>query len=241
MKSWAKRFPAFSDRTEFDIYASMHAAKEVGGDFYDFYLVDDDHLAVAIGDVSGKGVPAALFMVVARTVLQNNMLLLKKAEALGEVMARANDRLCRDNEEDMFVTVFMGLLDIRSGEFSYVNAGHNHPLLRSGATGFSYLPKADTCMMGIMEGLEFPVRKLQLNPGDCLFLYTDGVTEAMDPEGNLFTDKKLKDLLGTVPADREAKDILALVSRAVKAHAGEAEQSDDMTMLGLLYQGAGIQ
>ncbi len=165
-----KTFPAFPDLKEFDIYASMHAAKQVGGDFYDFYLVDEDHLAVTIGDVSGKGVPAALFMVVAKTVLQNNMLLLKKAEALGEVMARANDRLCRDNEEDMFVTVFMGLLNIRSGEFCYVNAGHNRPLLRCGTDGFAWLPKADTCMIGIMEGLEFPVRKLQLNParsGSC--------------------------------------------------------------------------
>ena len=232
-----KTFPAFPDIREFDIYASMHAAKEVGGDFYDFYLVDEDHLAVTIGDVSGKGVPAALFMVVAKTVLQNNMLLLKKAEALGEVMARANDRLCRDNEEDMFVTVFMGLLNIRSGEFCYVNAGHNRPLLRCGTDGFAWLPKADTCMIGIMEGLEFPVRKLQLNPGDCLFLYTDGVTEAMDPEGNLFTEGKLKDLLGTVPGEMVTKDILALVSQAVKDHAGEAEQSDDVTMLGLLYKG----
>ena len=232
-----KTFPAFPDLKEFDIYASMHAAKQVGGDFYDFYLVDEDHLAVTIGDVSGKGVPAALFMVVAKTVLQNNMLLLKKADALGEVMARANDRLCRDNEEDMFVTVFMGLLNIRSGEFCYVNAGHNRPLLRCGTDGFAWLPKADTCMIGIMEGLEFPVRKLQLNPGDCLFLYTDGVTEAMDPEGNLFTDGKLKDLLGTVPGEMETKDILTLVSQAVKAHEGEAEQSDDVTMLGLLYKG----
>ena len=232
-----KSFPAFPDIREFDIYASMHAAKEVGGDFYDFYLVDEEHLAVTIGDVSGKGVPAALFMVVAKTVLQSSIRLLKKTEALGEVMARANDRLCQDNEEDMFVTVFMGLLNIKTGEFCYVNAGHNRPLLRQGKTGFSYLPKADTCMMGLMEGLEFPVRKLQLNPGDCLFLYTDGVTEAMDPEGNLFTDGKLKDLLGTVPAEMEIKDILALVSRAVKAHAGSAEQSDDVTMLGLLYKG----
>ena len=232
-----KTFPAFPDIKEFDIYASMQAAKHVGGDFYDFYLVDEDHLAVTIGDVSGKGVPAALFMVVAKTVLQNNMLLLKKAEALGEVMARANDRLCRDNEEDMFVTVFMGLLNIKTGEFRYVNAGHNRPLLRCGANGFDWLPKADTCMIGIMEGLEFPVRKLQLNPGDCLFLYTDGVTEAMDPGGNLFTEGKLKDLLGTDPGEMETKDILALVSQAVKAHAGEAEQSDDVTMLGLLYKG----
>ena len=232
-----KTFPAFPDKTEFDIYASMHAAKEVGGDFYDFYLVDEDHLAVTIGDVSGKGVPAALFMVVAKTVLQNNMLLLKKAEALGEIMARANDRLCRDNEEDMFVTVFMGLLDIRSGEFSYVNAGHNRPLLRQGKNGFTWLPKADTCMMGLMEGMEFPVRKLQLNPGDCLFLYTDGVTEAMDPEGRLFSDEKLEALLKAVPSGKAAKDILALVSEAVKAHAGNAEQSDDVTMLGLIYKG----
>ena len=232
-----KTFPAFPGIKEFDIYASMQAAKEVGGDFYDFYLVDEDHLAVTIGDVSGKGVPAALFMVVAKTVLQNNMQLLKKAGALGEVMARANDRLCQNNEEDMFVTVFMGLLNIRSGEFCYVNAGHNRPLLRFCETGFTYLPKADTCMMGLMEGMEFPVRKLQMNPGDCLFLYTDGVTEAMDPEGNLFTDGKLKDLLGTVPADMEVKDIMALVSEAVKVHAGDAEQSDDVTMLGLMYKG----
>lgn len=234
-----KTYPAFPDKKDFDIYASMHAAKEVGGDFYDFYLVDEDHLAVTIGDVSGKGVPAALFMVVAKTVLQNNMLLLKKAEALGEVMARANDRLCQNNEEDMFVTVFMGLLDIRNGEFCYANAGHNRPLVRCGRTGFTFLPKADSCMIGLMEGMEFPVRKLQLNPGDCLFLYTDGVTEAMDSEDNLFTDEKLKTLLGTVPADMETKDILGLVSREVKAHAGTAEQSDDITMLGLLYKGQG--
>ena len=232
-----KTFPAFPDKTEFDIYASMQAAKEVGGDFYDFYLVDDDHLAVTIGDVSGKGIPAALFMVVARTVLQNNTLLLKKAEALGEIMARANDRLCQNNEEDMFVTVFMGILNIRSGEFCYANAGHNRPLLRHGNNGFAWLPKADTCMMGLMEGMDFPVRKLQLNPGDCLFLYTDGVTEAMDEEGRLFSDEKLETLLGTVPADAEAKDILTLVSEAVKDHAGNAEQSDDVTMLGLIYKG----
>ena len=232
-----KTFPAFPDKLEFDIYASMHAAKEVGGDFYDFYLVDDDHLAVTIGDVSGKGVPAALFMVVARTVLQNNMLLLKKAEALGEIMARANDRLCQNNEEDMFVTVFMGLLDIRSGEFWYVNAGHNRPMLRRGATSFTSLPKADTCMMGLMDGMDFPVRRLQMNQGDCLFLYTDGVTEAMDEEGKLFSEEKLKTVLDAVPADSETKDILTAVSEAVKTHTGNAEQSDDVTMLGLMYKG----
>ena len=137
----------------------------------------------------------------------------------------------------MFVTVFMGLLNIKTGEFCYVNAEHNRPLLRCGTAGFSYLPKADTCMMAVMEGLTFPVRKLQLNSGDCLFLYTDGVTEAMNPEGELFSDKKLETLLGTVPPDMETKDILTLVSQAVKAHAGSAEQSDDVTMLGLLYKG----
>ena len=232
-----KTFPAFPDKTEFDIYASMQAAKEVGGDFYDFYLVDEDHLAVTIGDVSGKGVPAALFMVVARTVLQNKTLLLKKAEALGEIMARANDRLCRNNEEDMFVTVFTGILNIRSGEFCYANAGHNRPLLRHGKSDFAWLPKADACVMGLMEGMDFPVRKLQLEPGDCLFLYTDGVTEAMAEDGSLFSNEKLEALLGTVPSDAEAKDILALVSEAVKTHAGDAEQSDDVTMLGLVYKG----
>jgi sigma-B regulation protein RsbU (phosphoserine phosphatase) len=232
-----KTFPAFPDKQEFDIYASMHAAKEVGGDFYDFYLVDDDHLAVAIGDVSGKGVPAALFMVEARTVLQNNMFLLKKAEALGEIMARANDRLCQNNEEDMFVTVFMGLLDIRSGEFCYVNAGHNRPMLRQGASGFTSLPRADTCMIGMIEELEFPVRRLQLNQGDCLFLYTDGVTEAMDEEGRLFSEEKLITVLDAAPADAEPQDILKAVSEEVKAHAGNAEQSDDVTMLGLVYKG----
>ena len=232
-----KIFPGFPGIKEIDIYASMHAAKEVGGDFYDFYMVDEEHLAVTIGDVSGKGVPAALFMVVAKTVLQNSMRLLKKTEALGEVMARANDRLCQDNEENMFVTVFMGLLNIKTGEFCYVNAGHNRPLLRCGTAGVSFLPKTDTCMMAAMDGLTFPVRKLQMNPGDFLFLYTDGVTEAMDPEGNLFSDKKLETLLGTVPPDMETKDVLTLVSQAVKAHAGSAEQSDDVTMLGLLYKG----
>jgi len=234
-----KTFPAFPDKKEIDIYASMQAAKSVGGDFYDFYFVDEDHLAITIGDVSGKGIPAALFMVVAKTVLQNYTKLLKTPEALSEIVTRANSQLCENNEEDMFVTVFTGLLDIRTGEFRYVNAGHNAPLLRHGADGrFAYLPKADNCFMGIMEGMEYQANTLKLAPGDCLYLYTDGVTEAMNEKEELFTNEKLRSVLGTVSREAAVKDILTLVSAEVKAHAGSAEQSDDVTMLGLVYHGA---
>jgi sigma-B regulation protein RsbU (phosphoserine phosphatase) len=233
-----KEIPGFSGRKTFDVLASMQAAKEVGGDFYDYYMVNEHYLAVTVADVSGKGIPAALFMVKAKTVLQNYAQLVKNPEDLGRLMARANDRLCRDNEENMFVTAFIGLLDIRNGEFFYVNAGHNPPLLRRNQENeFAYFPIAGTCMMGVREGLEIRTEHLSLLPGDCLFLYTDGVTEAMDENSRVLTKEGLKEALDAVHGQADAEEMLTAVAERIKSHVGATEQSDDITMLGLLYKG----
>ena len=233
-----KGIPGFSGRKTFDISASMQAAKEVGGDFYDFYMVNEQYLAVTVADVSGKGIPAALFMVIAKTVLQNYAQLAKNPEDLGRRMSQANDRLCRNNEENMFVTAFIGLLDIRNGDFFYVNAGHNPPLLRRNQEKeFIYFPIAGTCMMGIMEGLEIRTEHLSLLPGDCLFLYTDGVTEAMDENRRMLTKEGLKEALDAVHGQADAEELLTAVAERIKSHVGTTEQSDDITMLGLLYKG----
>ncbi|MBR5163396.1 MAG: SpoIIE family protein phosphatase, partial [Schwartzia sp.] len=227
-----------SGQTAFDLDAGMTPAKEVGGDFYDFYMLDENRLAVAIADVSGKGVPAALFMVVAKTVLENCTLSAKPEESLADVVARANDRISQNNDQMMFVTVFFGVLDLRTGVFDYVNAGHNPPLAALGGEPFAYLVpegKPDK-PLGVMEGLAFHQRSLTLAAGDALFFYTDGVTEAVDEKAELYGEGRLKAAL-----DREVnplpsmKELLAAVRQDMSAHVGEAEQSDDITMMALRY------
>jgi sigma-B regulation protein RsbU (phosphoserine phosphatase) len=228
-----KEFPA---RSEIDLFASMKPAKEVGGDFYDFYFLDERHLMVTVADVSDKGVPAALFMVVAKTLLKDCALTLGSAERLPMIVAQTNDRLAEANDEDMFVTVFTGVLDVESGEFVYVNAGHNPPLVRRNGT-VDFLPTAQSPMLGVMEGLHFPVERLTLSPGDMLFLYTDGVTEAMNGEKELFGASRLQETLSQLSGAGTAEKILTAVRGAVDDHANGAEPSDDVTMLGLVYKG----
>lgn len=228
-----KEFPM---RSEFDLFASMQPAKEVGGDFYDYYFLDERHLMVTVADVSDKGVPAALFMVVAKTLLKDCALTLGSAERLPMIVAQTNDRLAEANDEDMFVTVFTGVLDVESGEFVYVNAGHNPPLLRRN-DAFEFLPTAKSPMLGVMEGMDFPEEKITFAPGDMLFLYTDGVTEAMNGEKELFGASRLQETLSQLSGAGTAEKILTAVRGAVDDHANGAEPSDDVTMLGLIFKG----
>ena len=185
-------FPAFPEREEFDVYATMNPAKEVGGDFYDFFLVDDDHLAVVIADVSGKGVPAALFMVIAKTLIKNHA---QNQEAPGTVFTQTNEQLCEGNDAGLFVTGWMGVLEISTGKFVYVNAGHNPPLLKRAGGTFEWLKSRPGFVLAGMEGVRYRENTLQLEPGDRLYLYTDGVTEATNSHEELFGDERLQNAL----------------------------------------------
>ena len=236
-----RNFGEVSRNKGFDLFASMQAAKEVGGDFYDFYMLDDHRLVITIADVSGKGVPAALFMVIAKTILKNSALSAGEEEDFAEVIGRANRQICENNEEMLFVTVFFGVLDIHTGDLTYVNCGHNPPLLRQGTDGnYAYLrPAKKNLMLGIEEDLCFTQETVHLAPGSLLFCYTDGVTEAMDEAGNVYSEGRLQTVLENLPAgeDMPVADILASVREDIKTHAGAAEQSDDITMLAVRYKG----
>ena len=226
-------FPAFPERTEFDIYAIMNPAKEVGGDFYDFFLVDDDHLAVVIADVSGKGVPAALFMVIAKTLIKNHA---QNKDCPGEVFTQTNEQLCEGNDAGLFVTAWMGILEISTGKFTYVNAGHNPPLLRHADGSFEWLKSRPGFVLAGMEGLRYRENVMELAQGDTLYLYTDGVTEATNGAQELFGDDRLQNALNEQP-DLPVDDLLHKIKNDIDSFVGEAEQFDDITMLGLKYHG----
>jgi sigma-B regulation protein RsbU (phosphoserine phosphatase) len=225
-------FPPFPDRTEFDIYASMRPAKEVGGDFYDFFFVDDKTLALVIADVSGKGVPAALFMVISKTLIKDNA---QSGKSPREVLEAVNDMLCENNDAAMFVTVFLGYLDIESGRFTYACAGHNPPLLRAGG-GYGWLKTSNGMVLAFMEGAPYKQSEIILRPDDILYLYTDGVTEAMNNEKNLFGDARLLETVNRY-AELQPEGLTAVIKREIDAFAEGAEQSDDITMLALRYKG----
>ena len=221
-----KIFPPFPDRSEFDVYAQMTPAKEVGGDFYDFFLVDDDHLAIVIADVSSKGVPAALFMVIAKTLIKNHAMSL---ESLGEVFYKVNNQLCEGNEEGMFVTAWMGVVTISTGEFEYVNAGHNPQLLMNN-DNYDWIHAQPGFVLAGLEGIPYSSEKIHLNHGARIFLYTDGVTEAQNTAEELFGEQRLMESLqrnGHLPL----KQMLEAVRADIDSFAGEAEQFDDITML----------
>ena len=236
-----RNFGEIAQNKGFDLFATMAAAKEVGGDFYDFYMLDDRRLVITIADVSGKGVPAALFMVIAKTILKNSALSAGEEETFADVIRRANQQLCENNEEMLFVTVFFGVLDIRTGDFTYVNCGHNPPLLRQGTDGaFTYLrPAKKNLMMGVEEDLRFTQERLQMSPGSLLFCYTDGVTEAMNEAGEVYSEGQLQADLTGIPSGNgvPVADVLAALRKDITAHAGGAEQSDDITMLAIRYTG----
>ena len=228
-------FPAFPEREEFDVYATMNPAKEVGGDFYDFFLVDDDHLAVVIADVSGKGVPAALFMVIAKTLIKNHA---QNQEAPGTVFTQTNEQLCEGNDAGLFVTGWMGVLEISTGKFVYVNAGHNPPLLKRAGGTFEWLKSRPGFVLAGREGVRYRENTLQLEPGDRLYLYTDGVTEATNSHEELFGDERLQNALNEY-MDLPVEQFLPKIKECIDAFVGDADQFDDITMLALDYQSKG--
>jgi serine phosphatase RsbU (regulator of sigma subunit) len=219
-------FPAFPHRAEFDIYASMQPAKEVGGDFYDFFLVDENTLAVVMADVSGKGVPAALFMVIAKTLIKNNA---QNGQSPKEVFETVNNLLCENNDAGMFVTAFLGYLDIPSGRFTYVNAGHNYPLIRAGGS-FEWLKTKPGFILAGMEDTFYKQHEMTLRPGDELFLYTDGVTEAFNNENELFGDPRLLEVANSY-LGLPLREFTISIKREIDKFAQGAEQADDITML----------
>lgn len=222
-------FPPFPDRTEFDIYASMTPAKEVGGDFYDFFLIDDDHLGLVMADVSGKGVPAALFMMVSKILINNFAM---QGSSPAKVLEQTNEVICRNNEEDMFVTVWFGVLEISSGKITATNAGHEYPVIKKANGDFELFKDKHGFVVGGMNGVRYKEYELNLEKGDMLFLYTDGVPEATNAESELFgTNRLLADLNKTDTADM--KTLLENVKSSVDDFVGEAEQFDDLTMLGI--------
>jgi sigma-B regulation protein RsbU (phosphoserine phosphatase) len=225
-------FPAFPDRKEFDLYGSMLPAREVGGDFYDFFLIDRNTLAVLIADVSGKGVPAALFMVIAKTLIQNSA---RHGLSPQKVFEQVNGLLYKDNEEGMFVTAFMGYLDIPGGRFTCVNAGHNPPLIKRGDT-FEWLKIKRGFVLGGIEDARYQEEETALNPGDLVFLYTDGVTEAVNTEQQLFTEARLLEA-ANAKKDRNLQEFVVSIKKEIDVFAGGAEQADDITMLVLQYRG----
>jgi len=225
-------FPAFPERDEFDIYASMRPAKEVGGDFYDLFLIDNNTLAILIADVSGKGVPAALFMVIAKTLIKNNA---QNGLSPKDVFDKVNNLLCANNNEGMFVTAFMGYLDIPSGRLTCVNAGHNPPLLLKD-NRFQWVKIKRGLVLGGMEDMCYKEETLTLEKGEMIFLYTDGVTEALNPENELFSEERLMDI-AEKSKNCSLKEFTVSVKTEIDAFARGAEQADDITMLVMKYKG----
>ncbi len=228
-------FPAFPEREEFDIYATMQPAKEVGGDFYDFFLIDSDHLAIVIADVSGKGVPAALFMVIAKTLIKNQT---QAGMSPSDVFTAVNNQLCENNDAGMFVTGWMGVLEISTGRFTYVNAGHNPPLIRKKGGNYEYLKAPAGFVLAGMEGIRYRQNELMLEPGDGLYLYTDGVTEATNAENMLYGEERLLDTLNN-HKEELPQLLLKAVSEDLDAFVKDAPQFDDITMLALIIKNGG--
>ena len=226
-------FPPFPDRSEFDIYAVMDPAKEVGGDFYDFFFIDEDHLGLVMADVSGKGVPAALFMMVSKIILQSCAML---GRGPAEILTKTNEAICSNNQEGMFVTVWMGILEISTGKLRAANAGHEYPVVKLGDGGFALLKDKHGFVIGGMGGVRYREYELQLSPGDKLFLYTDGVPEANNARNELFGSERMIAALNEDP-NAGPEEVLKNVRRAVDDFVEDAEQFDDLTMLCLAYRG----
>lgn len=224
-------FPPFPEREDIDIYASMTPAKEVGGDFYDFFLIDEDHLCMIMADVSGKGVPAALFMVVAKTLLKDNV---QSGKSIEKVFYRVNNQLCENNEAGMFVTVFLAVLELSTGRLTYVNAGHNPPLIKRKKGATEWVDQPAGFVLAGMEGMEYEQGEVHLAPGDLFFAYTDGVTEAVNEQLKLYGNEQLFSAIDEAE-NVIAKYIIQSVDQQVRKFMGRAEQADDITMLALRY------
>jgi len=220
-------YPAFPDRPEFDIYASMRPAKEVGGDFYDFYLIDKDHLGMVIADVSGKGVPAALFMMMSRILIKNYAMM---GYSPAQVLEQTNNSICMNNKEDMFVTVWYGVLEISTGKITAANAGHEFPIIKKQGGKFELLQDEHGFVLGGMEGMKYKEYEIQLDSGEMLFLYTDGVPEATDGENNMYGTDRLLEAMNS-KEHTDPLELLGSITDNVDQFVGEADRFDDMTML----------
>lgn len=226
-------FPAFPDRNEFDIYASMDPAKEVGGDFYDFFLIDEDHIALVMADVSGKGVPAALFMVIAKTLLKNTA---QSGISPKEVLSQVNTQLCENNEAEMFVTVWLGIMQISTGHMVCANAGHEYPAIRRVGGQYELLHDKHGFVLAGMEGSRYREYEITLEKGDSLFVYTDGVPEATNAENELFGTDRMLEALNQNP-DAASEEVIREVQKAMEVFVKQAPQFDDITMLSMIYKG----
>ena len=226
-----KQFPPFPDKSQFEIYASIEPAVEIGGDFYDFFLVDDEHLCLVIGDVSGKGIPAALFMAVAKTLI--------KAYTIGnyasdDILFKVNNELCQENEQEMFVTIFHGILNIHTGELRYSNGGHNPPYILYSDGTFGGIESTRGMALGVMEDVKYELKKVRLSKKDTIYLYTDGVNEAMDGDGNEFSYIRLENFFKEIKGS-SATELTKKTMETISRFIDEAPQSDDITVMALKY------
>jgi sigma-B regulation protein RsbU (phosphoserine phosphatase) len=226
-------FPPFPNRKDFNIFASMEPAKEVGGDLYDFFLIGEGKLCFLIGDVSGKGVPASLFMAIAKTLLKTEAL---RGHTPDEILYRVNNILYPENDASMFVTIFCVILDLNTGEMQFANGGHNPPLLCSNGGGIDFMQLPKSFVVGPMPDTEYKSQQMTLEPDDVIFLYTDGVTEAMNPRKELFSEERLKQCLSRSKG-KNLQEIIDGVRTEIKDFAQGASQSDDITMLALRFNG----
>lgn len=223
----------FPNRKEFELYAAMKPAKEVGGDFYDFFMIDDNHIALVMADVSGKGVPAALFMVIAKTLIKNRALM---GGSPSEILGDVNNQLCEGNEADLFVTVWLGILEISTGKITASNAGHEYPAVNNDGANYELVKTKQSPALATMEGIKFRQYEIDLHKGENLYIYTDGVAEATNINEELFgTDRMLEALNQT--KNFNASEILTYMKKEVDDFTGEAPQFDDITMLCLRYFG----
>ena len=229
-------FPPYPKRKDFSIYASMDTAKEVGGDFYDFYMLGEDKLAFLVADVSGKGIPAAMFMMTAKTLIKG---FAETGLEVNEVFTQSNAKLCEGNEADMFVTAWMGILDLKTGVLSYANAGHNPPALRSRDGDYAFVRSRPNLILAGMDGVQYRKHELQLRPGDELYLYTDGVTEAQNLSNELFGEQRLLSSLNEAKG-MSVEEICKKVKADVDIFAGAADQFDDITMLSIKWNVIGM-
>ena len=227
-------FPAFPGRQEFDIFATMNPAKEVGGDFYDFFLTDSDHLALVVADVSGKGVPAALFMVISKTLIKNQA---QMGDSPAQILQAVNDQLCENNEAEMFVTVWLGILEISTGKLTAVNAGHEYPIMKKDGGEYEMLDDPHGFVMGVMPGMQYQEYEIWMHKGDSIYVYSDGAPDAVNAEEEQFERERLLASLNRIPG-ASPSELLGQVKGDIDRFVGEAAQFDDITMLCMRYCGS---
>jgi len=228
-----KTFPPFPDRAEFDIYATIEPAREVGGDLYDFFFLDEDHLCFTVGDVSGKGVPASLFMAITNTLIKTKAI---KGLTPAEVLNRVNDDLSIDNPSVMFVTLFLGILNVRTGEVHYSNGGHNPPFLINLEGVVSPLETTNGMALGVVEGFSYESKKMGLKRGETIFLYTDGVTEAMNRIEEMFSEARLRGELAQMK-EKPVEEMISGIMEKIRGFSQGVPQTDDITMMAIRFHG----